>query len=301
MIQLICGNEPYLILKKKQNIISSVAMPELDLYRSCTIDEDEVTFATSVSWSGNRKILLLEVKSLAELDNKFFSQLWDNPPQECDIYIFSDKVEQNRKEYKRFQSANAVGYYNKLDNKRFPEFVKRYLDGVGKKMDGAAFLSFCEMLNYFNNDGVTLFDVVNSLETLVCVTEGEMISSELVKQFVAPHEVENCFSLAGHIKKRDLESALHEIELMKSKNDLSVVKLISILLREVRIAYKAKLYPKEMKKSTWNNNFLGLDSALLKNYLVLLTQSLRDVKSGKAGSDDMRLLLARMITMLDAE
>lgn len=299
MICLLVGNEPYLIWNYKNKTKEKIECPEMDLMVSEDLyDENTQSFIGSYPFASNRKCLFLNVENMAALDDpRFYNLLKVSENLTVDILITVDKLEKNRKAYKALARAGCVKTLNKLSDYNLRKFIKLNLEKNGCRfIDETVLEQFVKRVNYYDNEEVSLFTIRNELMKLINVSS--LITKKQVEEYVLSNELDNVFILASLMRYGDnMEAVFHELDLLYCKKDFSPISVLSLLLREYRVAWKKVMY--DLSKRSAISAFTGLPQELLKKSMLYITGYITDIKNGVCSADNIRPAIQHLMMMME--
>lgn len=87
MIQVVYGNEPYLIDQVKNKIISSTKNLHMNILRAQTFSEDVYDFLYAYLIFDDKRVALLDIDVLSQLDSRLFNTYISNPSAYSDLFI----------------------------------------------------------------------------------------------------------------------------------------------------------------------------------------------------------------------
>lgn len=259
MITIITGNEPYRIDREKQKVLSGLYVPEMNLMRSDKFGKDEYVFLnTYPAMPDDRRILFIDCDKQSALDTAEFKEYLAEPDAKNDLFILVRNYD-GRTTFGKFLKTNGLQTLNKLESEADIEKVILFeLKQTGARITSDALKEFMKRENYLDSDDVNLLSIVSDLHAICAIDKD--ITLEMVKTYIAAHEVADRFALAKLIKAKDIPTLVKQAALL-SKDDL--IGVLSLLLREYRLA--------------WKNNFAQLKGV---KYVSFSGMSIKDSLAG---------------------
>ena len=93
----------------------------------------------------------------------------------------------------------------------------------------------------------------------------------------------------------NMEAVFHELDLLYCKKDFSPISVLSLLLREYRVAWKKVMY--DLPKRSAISAFTGLPQELLKKSMLYITGYITDIKNGVCSADNIRPAIQHLMMM----
>lgn len=293
MIHVLIGNEPYLIARKKEEFISQISEPEMNLNVFSTFDEVVVETAEMCPIFDEIRVCLIEVDSLSALDNKAFKSYVSAPCQTTELVIIPREYDARTKVYKFLKEKNLLCVLDKLSAEdELIRFIGSELTRAKASMKKEALVEFLKRENYLENDEINLYNISNDLQTLVSVTN--QITLDTVRDYVKSNESENVFALSKLLLNKDAMGLRKEA---KKLNKEDAFRSISLLLREFRVALKAKVFsPKDIGVKYVTLNDMSTES-LMKG-VDICNSMIADIKTGNLDAGvALQLTLGKLLNL----
>ena len=235
MIAVLMGDEPYAIDKYKKKFtlgITDVSRFEGDF------SSEIVSVCRSFSLFSDKKAVILRIDTLKSLDNKEFLEYLEAPDPECALIIICGKADKRAKMYKHLQKKRVIVECNKLTEQAdLEKVILHELSKHGALIKQSAFKLFIQRLNYFESKDMNLLQAVQFVQVLASVSKE--ITEDVVKAHIPSFEMADVFSLSSLIARGDSEALMKGINLLP---DGDAIKVLSLIQREIRIAYKLHYY-----------------------------------------------------------
>ncbi len=274
MISILCGNEPYLIDCQKLSLIGKLALPELNLMETSSIQEDVFLFLRTIPITDRRKVVFVDLDNLSELDCPLFHAYKKKPSPHGCLIVRARNYDARKVLYKELKKEGYIQVLDK-DMVALSEFIQKRLVKKGASFDCSKTLElFMEHENYANREDITLYNILSDLNNLISL--GNPITAEMVKSVVPLHEKDNMFGLAKLIQKKDIAGLRNQAELLRGAE----IGTLGALLREYRIAYKAHFC--SLQQIGVNRNmFPSMERDALVSSIMLITNNIDAAKKGK--------------------
>lgn len=231
-IVLIGGDEPYLIDVKRESLIGTMQLPELNFMSTEMLDASVAAHLATCPIMDERRVAVVTVQKLEEIDNPFFAEC-RNIQGSLLIVVFHSYDGRNTF-YKQMNKEGILHLCTK--QKAFPSlsnFLLKRAEKAGLVFQNGAMEELLRRVDYLENDGVNIYTLLGYLESLKALNNS--ITCENIKAIVPEYVREQIFSIVDLIQKRNLKGLTQQAQLLKD----DAIGTLSALLREYRIAYKA--------------------------------------------------------------
>lgn len=279
MIGVYYGNEPYLIKIEKNRFMKEIKNPEMNLICSSVMSEEIIGYLNTYPIMDERRLAVLDIDSLAQIDNADFRSYMENPSDSSDLFIMVRSLDMRTKFAKELANKKLLHECKKLTD---INSVVKYLLPVIKKAGGriteAAMKEFLTRENYLEAD-INLLNVINDLKGLLTIDKD--ITLPMVKTYIRINEVQNCYALAKMIVNQDFADLKKQSELISGSDSIGV---LSLLMREYRIAWKLKVINGFQAKYAV---FKNLSQDTLFQGIDICQKAIDSVKNGTMPSDEV--------------
>lgn len=236
MIKIVYGNEPYLIEQIKSSLGKSLKNPDMNRLKAQAFSDEVYDFLTTYPILDDKRVVLLDIDTLSVLDNALFKSYLDKPSAFSDLLIEVRNYDARMKLANELKKQGLVKKCNKLENKEDLEVsILKIIAGLGGRITVDAYNELIQRENYLESD-VNLFNILNDLKGILSISRD--ITKELVLAYVKDHAVEEPFSISKLLLRKDIAGLRRQINLISSDN---AIQIISLLLREYRIAWKVQM------------------------------------------------------------
>ena len=305
MIQLIFGEEPYLISDKVNKAKSEVS--GMGYARFEGFSNEVAEFASQYPFCDPKQVIVIEIQSLKNDDNILsFIQKYDSKVN--DIYIVAEEVDKRTKLYKYMDSKNMIQECKKISEGMFKKFVLQTISNEGGNITTKAYDMFVDRCGYFENDDITLYTIKTYIYQLLFAGDEKVIDEKRVLSIV-PETLDNkTFELTNLLLQRD-ECKLFILAKSLIEAKESPIGMLSLLLRSFRLAYKASLYSEMNEKQLTTllgvpvfqfKGALKFSPAILEKALDVLQDGVNKIKSGAADACVIfYITLGNLLTLLD--
>ena len=279
MVQVLFGNEPYVILKRKYKVINALRDKQMNLQSfEGRFDQDVFNSCVLYPFLEDKRVVLLEIDSLSALDTPLFEQYLNKPVPSTELIIICKNVDKRVKMYKKLDSLGFLVPCNKLDAETLRKAVLYELSCKGGNIQELAYAELIKRLNYENED-VNMFSIVGYIDNMLAIDKG--ITLEMVEKYVPKHEEANVFALSKLLLKDTSNELLKEVGMIDPDDS---IKTLSLLLRDFRIAYKLKYFDKGMLSAKTGGIFTSFSDYsvdVLIKCMQVITDTISDVKTGR--------------------
>lgn len=284
MVQYLYGEESYLInqflIAEKHKIRDEINILETD-----KVDEEVLCFMKEYPFLESKKVCILRVATLKEIDVPAFRRYIEHPVETTDCYILANKHDGRLKVYKDLQKAKKVKEFPKLKTeKQLMEFITEILLRMNASISKEAMKELTRRLCYFTTD-TNLYHVANIAEQLaVCESE---ISLENVRLLVSDCEKGNAFFLGKLVKEKNVVKLRKQVELLQREPGYEAIQVLSALLYQYRISYKLTINPNETEVGAKKSqaSLYGLPVSVLAKGIHVLTEAVANIKKGVVKED----------------
>lgn len=274
MIRFISGAEPYLLDRRKKTFFKGVDISGLDFTRTHEMGDDLVQFLTSYPLSGTIRAALVTVDDIECCNNECYQSLEECMPKEYLLLVIFRSGDARKGFYKALAKKGLIETYSKQDV-RLTELVKAQAAALGCSFEDSALSEFLRRENYAANDDMSVYTVLSDVKRLSLHGEAT-ITMDMVIQSVEDKVALTPFKIGSYIRGRDVTALIRQAELIKKSEAIPV---LSALLREYRIAYKAKFFPLSDIGVT-GAPFKYLSKAQLSANIQLVTTAIQKHKRG---------------------
>lgn len=280
MVQVLFGNEPYVILKRKQKIVNSLQNKQMNLQSfEGKFDQNLFNSCILFPFMEDKRVVLLDIDSLSALDTPEFEAYIKKPIPSTELIIICKNVDKRVKMYKKLDSLGFLIPCNKLDSATLRKTILWELSHKGGNIQELAYAELVKRLNYESEDSVNMFSVVGYIDNMLAIDKN--ITLEMVEKYVPKFEEANVFALSKLLLKDTASDLLKEVDMVDPEDS---IKTLSLLLRDFRIAYKLKYFDKSQlanKSGGIFTSFADYSAEVLVNCMQVITDTISDVKTGR--------------------
>lgn len=274
------GSETYLLQKQKMMFKAMEGVMDCNLLETVNPSE-AVEHLMSISFFSAKMYCYLKVESLKEIGDKSFISFLELIKSDNTkiLLIEVEGVRKNDKNIKVLSELAQFRVYEKYTSKAdLATQVQKICAEKSVKMTPQALDVFLERTDYFRNDTVTLQTLANYIGQLQYLADE--ISEKQVCDVVPDLREAQRFALASYIVKGKRDLVFSEMRKLKAERDFSAIQLLSLLHREYRISYLAKLGFTPKQQNVWKDSCSDLTKEELVYGLNVITERLSDIKNG---------------------
>lgn len=301
MIVLLCGNEPYLINHYKRAYAENLSFKEMNLFRTEEFTQEVYELCQQYPIIDSKRVVYLTLDELKETD--LLDEYFKSPVVTTDLIITAQNIDKRTKIYKKLQSMNSVLEYNKLTEKMLSSFILSIIKKNNGSITEKGFEKLVGRINYFRDDNCNLYTVKTYVEQLLYA--GNAITPELVDMVIEKTIDEQIFVLSNYLVEKD---SFHLFELIDHliQNKESPIGILSLLLRNFRLAYKISISSGDSKKAATELGvplmqiglFRNLPYEVVNTSMDLLQSAIKRIKYGSKGIIEIKICLGKILTLL---
>lgn len=273
-IHLIYGAEPYLI-----QLAIDKLLPEDGTARYQEFSSETVMKLSSLSLFGEASVLVT-VDNLKALDQKCFWNYIDLPSKNSLLVIRVRNVDKRLSAYARLRKTPTVMMQeiNKADGKTMERFIQSIVAHRGSSVTDGEIRKILELSAYQYNPDMTMYTISNMLTNLIDGMEviGPITAEDIERTFQRKDMV-NKFGIAVLLEKRDRGQLYKLAPFLREES--GAIPFLMLLMRELRIAYKSRIYSlgeigvKSANFKTWSDNQLIQGMAIVGDVVYKLKSS----------------------------
>lgn len=272
MLKLYYGPETYMCQQKKLKLINSGT--EMDLFISKEWNSECEDFVSTFSMFGS-KTLVLDIEELTKAYERVlaFKDL-------ADIHIFAKKIDSRIKIFKTLEGS--AEFFPKLGSNALKNFCLDNLKEFGCGITKEAFELLVRRSGYLVNNDVCLDTILIYLKQ--CAMDTNAITEETVLKFVPECADVKIWGLFDYLMNKDLKGFYRYFDRLVEQKE-TPIGILSLMLRNVRIGYKASLCGRDAAKTIGVQpaaiaSTKRLSSAQLADLMELLQGAVNSIKSG---------------------
>lgn len=255
MIYLLTGNEPCLTKKWLNDQKSKLFFADMNYLQTEKLDTSHLEYCEVCPMMDAQKILVWECEKFSStaLVEQIIKLADDNDT--LSFIVFEKKTDKRGKFYKSMKQRNLVVSCEKLGKAMLAAFVKNEIEKNASTITPEVLNFLLQRLDY-DNEEVTLFTVQNWVRQLCFAEENITVSG--IETFIPEKIDAKIFSIFSFLIEGDKKNAfIHTFEALKESDAIAV---LSLILRNYRIAFKRQLLLNEGKSEKKVATLLGLTS-----------------------------------------
>lgn len=275
MIKILLGNEPCLIDYQKRKFIHGISIPELNLKTADVFTEDIIDFLRSCPIIDSFKAAVINLDDLRDLDTPVFAGYRNAPVKDSALVVTAREYDARTSFFKSCSRDGLLEIHDKKEAINWiPSLLSKKAAKRGVSFSGNALSVFMEQENYIEREDITLYTLLNDLNSLTAL--GNPVTEDMVHYFMKKNQVNDVFGVASMVARRDT-AALRLQAALLAGNEIAA---LAALLREYRIAYKAK-YFSYSDIGAGQTCFNELSTSVLLESIRIITDAISSLKSGK--------------------
>lgn len=279
-MRVIYGNEPYLIEQYKNQYSGMVTLGMNLSIIYGKYDGEVNNQLYSYPFMENRRVVILFCDTLTDLDTPLFYDYLENPPNFSEFLVIVKNVDSRLRIYKKLRSGKMLTECNKFGSQQFARAVWYEVSKHGAQISNDALKELYRRTNYSEIDSVNFIEIKSILQSLVSISKN--ITTDLVKEYVPERKAANIFALAEMIKRRQFPSLKEQISLIPPADSILV---LSLMLKEFRISYKASMYSLR-EIGTTKVLFSNIAPKKLLSCISIINKVLIMVKTGQISNEN---------------
>lgn len=228
MVKLYYGRESAKIRQIKRGIIKSCQYPEMDLLITDSFSDEVVEFTQCLSMLGGNRVALVELDALTA-DERLASLIEHGT--DAQVYIIARSVDSRTQVYKQLK-ADAVAL-TKLTRSELHESVRH---GVSADILSDTCLDYLIDISGYESDDTVTYDTLR-----IYIRQLRFMNRAVTREdvaFVVHHDdVGQVWDLFSLLVKQDMKGFWEKYRTISE----SRIGLLSVMLRNARLGYKASL------------------------------------------------------------
>lgn len=300
MVIFLTGNEPYLIKNYLTKFKQEMTFPEMNFMQCEELSEQSLDFLMHAPFLDKRKVLVWRT---SEAKGQVFEKLYEvhkDKDKDSTLFIVKvDKLDKRGKLYKELSKEKSIVECNKLSEPELATFIKNEVEKEGCTIDNNTLDFFQQRLAYQEVEETSLYTVKNYI-TQLCFSE-KAISKEGVAK-ILPERIEaKSFLLFSFITSgKSKEAYKHMYKLLDDGE--SAIMLLSLILRNYRVCFKAKLVGKEPSKIGLTSKQLSvckntehMETSALYDCMVAVQTAVNQIKDGNKAETVVAALFSKLL------
>ena len=222
MVKIFYGNEPWLISKEKERIVSGLSLPEMNLLSFQMWGNDVLDALQTLPFIDERRVVILDLEKPSSLDCKSFKAYLGNPSNTADLIIQLREADLRTKFCAELKKGGFITIRDKFkDEISLINEIGSYLKEKEATMTKEALSLFLHRENYFELPEITFFTLANDLDTLISINKS--ISKEMVAQFIPDNATVNDFALAKLILSGNATAVRNHINMVSDSDSMRII------------------------------------------------------------------------------
>lgn len=282
MLRFIGGDEPYLVDKEKASYLSGIKFPEFNYLAVDSLTEEVVSFLQTEPFMDPCKIVYCIVDDISALDVPLFDSILEASGT---LIVRFRKHDARKTFFKKLKEKKLVSVYGKQEGmEELRSLIPKYCKKLGISFAPNAYEEFLSRENYEESPEVSIYTIMDDVKKLSILSTDRIVTKELVKSTIEDRAKGQVFSIAAYLKEKNVAALSKQARLLAG----SEIQTLSALLREYRIAYKAKYFSTKdigvtrlcLSYKTEDELLAGMD---------ILTDTLRGLKVGSIPTETAML------------
>lgn len=272
-IHVFYGNEPYSIDFYRKKYENMVVNKELNLMIFDAWSEDVSSYLMTYPIMEEKKVVIIScsLKDLGTAFNKYLK----NPCQTTELVLILKDLDKRNAIYKKLQKEGAVTECNKIqDSQKLQNLLLKEVAKNGARISQSAYRLFVEKENYLEREDITLYNLFSDIERLAKYSTD--ITEETVNLLIPDNLSKKMYGIAKMLVSGDHTGLVRQAQVLSS----NTMETLGALLREYRIAYKAKYFSLNQIGIKYPPVFSRLPQNILIGGMDIVLSSIDGIKRG---------------------
>lgn len=237
MVTIIYGAEPWLCDRYREKEIGG-----MDFVRATSFSSKESQTLKSNLLFGEPSVCLI-LDDVKGINDKLLDYVAD-PVKDSNLVIQLKEYDSRSKAFKQLIYSDGIELIEckRYNQKQYTYLLLSRITKAGKKITSENMELLADRIGYLKDDDITLYSVENILDNLINASE-DVITAELIGDIVPMRNAVDRFGIAPLISKGEKERVIEKVP--EIRKQVGTVAFLNILLREFRIAYKAKFFTRD--------------------------------------------------------
>lgn len=275
MLQVWLGDETYLMNEEIEKTKASLACPEMDFIKG-DLDESNFYACDMASFFADKKVLFL----YSSLKNPYLERLSDAIPYNDVAVILTGEIDKRLAIWKKFEKKKLIRSFGRLSAREFDAFCRKNLEGSEISNEDYGYL--IQRIAYGKRENCDLYTVRNFIGQLVSAPQ---INKEMIDYLIPEYQEEDVFRLFSFLSAKDGKQYFGLLDRLLESDPKGGIGILSVLLRNFRIAYKASVAGKEAAELIGVTDWAlrpvqGIKQETAKECMNILQEAVNRIKSG---------------------
>ena len=294
MVELIYGEETYLLDNAIEKHVSGIETPEMNVTKFD--DEYDINTVRQISFTqpffSDRRVVVLRLSELKADDD--LKNLISQVPDHVTFVVAADKVDKRSALYKAFRkSTHECG---KPEQNKVYDLVRRVVEKEGFRVEREAVEEMVKRLGYYDDSATNLYSVIGCARQL---SQSGDITLSLVRAMLPESTSGKAWNLLKLICERKMVEAFALLNYLLDSGE-SAIGILSIVLRGFRLAWKdAAGVPVEKNLRYQYAPAAGFSAKKLVLAQEALENAVERLKSGAEAGAMSRLALVKVNDVLN--
>ena len=295
MIQIYYGCEAY-----KMDLLKEVALKDVDEFNHqnfAGMSEDILTFLNEQSLIAGKKVAVVNLLDLSELEHSVYKSITEEYAETEDIAVlFCAKSADKRRKFVKEIIKNAKECGRCASEPELAKIIRFEAKVKGYVFEPAAEKMFIERTGYLIDDSLNLYHIKNMVLDLTELSENGIITEETVMTNIPENILFNAFTLTALIEQGKIGEVKKQVAKIKDGNTISA---ISAMLYDFRTTYKIKLGMNSKEVGVFKESpFLKYSEAQLLDCINICCKTIEKIKCGEIPEKDALMYACLEITKI---
>lgn len=273
MVRILVGDEPYMIKAAIKESKKEIMLPDVNICEFDVFSGEAYEYLMSVPLMDDKRIAVIRLDNLKKLDVPEFRSFLNSGSRNIAV-VRVNEYDARTSFYKELKKGGYIEEFFKTSYINcLPDFLEKKALKGGFSFEKGVVEAMIGRCGYVENEAVSIYTLLEMLKILSATSKS--ITMEHMEKVVAPYHKEERFILVKLILEKDVKRLQEQANLLSG----DAIAILSLLLREYRIAFKSKFYDLKAIGVTYSA-LSQKDIGYLKDSILFLTKTIKGIKQG---------------------
>lgn len=244
MLRILYGDEPYLIQLKKQEIISKISFPELNLMRFSSWSEEVLGYIETCPMMDDYKVAVVECQTLSSFGDKSFQNYLENPYSSSFLLIIVEAIDSRTKLVKTLKEKGCLEECGLIkDRRKLRDIILTEISNRGGSISDEAYKRLLDREQYVPDGGTNLLKIISDIDRLISYDTN--ITVDTVDLLIEENVIVKVFSLGNMIYAGNTKELVKQARQITDDGSEEIFKSLGGLLYGLKTAWKSKHYTRK--------------------------------------------------------
>lgn len=275
MLSIWFGNEPYLMKNEIDRKYTETECPEMNFFRG-ELNDTNYSACFMGAMFAEQRVLILS----SAIKNPLLEALVDSDTDNDISVIITDDIDRRLSVYKKAEKKKLLREFGRLGTKEFDSFCRELLANTVISQEAYGYL--LRRMAYGKRENCDLYTIKAWLGQ---ISSAPQLDEKLIDHIIPEYTEDDVFRLFSLLAAKDGGQYFRLLDSLLEGDPKSGINILSVLLRNFRIAYKAAVAgnsaEKELAIPAWQlRPMRGIDMEAAKGCMTLLQESVNRIKTG---------------------